>query len=120
MIFRHLGMIILNTKGFNDGEFMNGRASHVTYEDHLNKNLIESLLPKLKVIVESHMITSHPNDIDNVRIGGLNNDIDLRNPIPVTNIQNTRDGRYNRNFYHIKKSMPNMQSKRTEKEEVLR
>lgn len=50
-----------------------------------------------KAIVESDMVAGHPNVIDNVDNGGLNNDLGFRIPILVTNIQNTRDVRHDRN-----------------------
>lgn len=51
-----------------------------------------------KGIVESDMIVNHPNSIDNMDNGGLNNDFGLKNLTHVTNIQNARDVRHNINL----------------------
>lgn len=79
----------LNIKGLNDSELMDWGASHlsrnISYESHLDENLVESPLPVSDSIVEYDMITGHPYDIGNMDDGSLDDSHALRTPAHITN-----------------------------------
>ena len=80
----------INIEGLDNGKLMHEGVCHfssnITYESNLNKDLVEDLLPMPKAIIESDLITSQLNVIDDEHNGSLNDNFALRAPIPIINI----------------------------------